>query len=220
VSKHVFPVAAVLILLSQASHASTVSTRAIITGGGGSLMGRCTIEVNVDGRAEVEISGDNGIIRTLSGRTAVWRRFQCNAPLPHNPHEFTFTGTDGRGTMQLLRDPRSNNGTALIQINDLKGGRDGYSFDLQWRGYGGGSGGPPPINAIRLCQDSVTDRLSGDGYRYVTFERIVPTDNPGRHDWVTGTVNAKREFRTTWFSFSCSVDFSSGRVRSLDIHRR
>ncbi len=74
--------------------------------------------------------------------------------------------------------------------------------------------------AIRVCQDSVTDRLNRDGFPYVTFERTVPDDGPGRNDWVIGTVSGRRGYETTRFSFSCSVDFSAGRVRSVDVRRR
>ena len=74
--------------------------------------------------------------------------------------------------------------------------------------------------AIRLCQDAVTNRLNDQGYQYITFEQTIPVDNPGRNDWITGTVNGKHWFGTTRFSFSCSVNFSAGSVRSVDVHRR
>ncbi len=44
----------------------TSTRRATITGRGGD--GKCTIEVEVDGSAEVEVSGDVGLLRTLSGQ--------------------------------------------------------------------------------------------------------------------------------------------------------
>jgi hypothetical protein len=217
--------------------ANPVSRRATITGGGGN--GRCTIEVNVDGAAEVEISGDLGLLTTIGGQPAIWRRFQCNTPLPANPADFRFVKIEGRGTARLIQDPRGTRGRAVVQINDPKGGRAGYTFDLQWRGAGGkggwtpgppsqppghepwlGPGGFPMTRAIRICQDSVTNRLNRDGYPHVTFERTIPDNNPGRHDWVTGAVNGKREFETARFSFACSVDFSTGRIRSVDVRRR
>ena len=128
--------AALLILSVQPAHAD-LYRRADVTGRGGPN-GKCTIEVNVDGAAAVEVSGDTGLLKTLSGRSAVWRRFECNRPLPRNPIDFRFVGVDGRGTMRLLREPRGNGGTAVVHINDPKGGREGYTFDLQWREIGGG----------------------------------------------------------------------------------
>jgi hypothetical protein len=124
---------AILVLLAQTAHATTVSRQATITGGGGAG-GKCTIEVNVDGAAEVEVSGDTGLLRTLSGQPAAWRRFQSSGPLPQNPVDFRFVGIDGRGSVQLVQDPRGNRGKAVVRIYDPKGGREGYTFDLQWRG--------------------------------------------------------------------------------------
>jgi hypothetical protein len=210
----------------QAAPANPVSRRATITGGGGN--GRCTVEVSVDHSAEVEISGDRGLLTTTAGQPATWRRFQCNTPLPRNPVDFRLGGTNGRGTVRLIQDPRSTGGRVVVQITDRQGGRATYSFDLQWRGPrngggwtpGHGPGGFPMARAIQICQDSVTGRLNRDGYSYVTFERTFPDDNPGRNDWVNGRASAKRGFETTRFWFSCSVDFLSGRVRSVDVNRR
>jgi hypothetical protein len=109
--------------------------RAQIKGGAGDR-GKCTIEVNVDGVAEIEIRGDEGRMRTLSGAPSAWRRMECNEPLPQNPLEFRFTGVDGRGKQTLLRDPASNRGTAVVRIEDPQSGREGYTFDIEWRGSG------------------------------------------------------------------------------------
>lgn len=107
--------------------------RANITGSSGDR-GKCTIEVVVDETAEVEVSGDMGHIRTLAGAPAHWVRMQCTAPMPRNPEEFRFRGIDGRGRVELIRDPRSNRGAAVVRIVDTKGGRENYTFDLEWRG--------------------------------------------------------------------------------------
>ncbi len=114
----------------------------------------------MDHAAEVEISGDNGLLTTIAGQPAVWRRFQCNAPLPRNPADFRLVRLDGRGTLRLVQEPGGTRGRAVIQINDPKGGRANYAFDLQWRGMGHapGPGGFPMPRAIRACQDLVTDR--------------------------------------------------------------
>lgn len=125
------------LLLAAPMLAQQVTTfRAQIRGGGGDS-GKCTIEVNVDGVAEVEIQGDQGRMRTLSGAPSTWRRMECNQPLPQNPLEFHFSGVDGRGNQILLRDPASNRGVAVVRIEDPQGGREGYTFDIEWRGAGG-----------------------------------------------------------------------------------
>ncbi|HZO55367.1 MAG TPA: hypothetical protein VFB63_21855 [Bryobacteraceae bacterium] len=114
--------------------------RAQVRGSGDS--GKCTIEVRVDDVAEVEVRGDTGFLRTLQGQPASWVRFVCNAPFPTGGmQEFRFRGIDGRGRVELRRDPRENRGAAVIYIVDNKGGTEGYTFDLEWKGGYLGSGG-------------------------------------------------------------------------------
>jgi hypothetical protein len=103
--------------------------------------------VVVDGSAEVEVRGDNATLRNRAGQTPQWRRFECTGALPANPGNFRFAGVDGRGRQTLARDPRNNNGAAVIQIEDSEGGAQGYTFDLFW-GDGGG-----PITDDRYRQD-------------------------------------------------------------------
>jgi hypothetical protein len=118
-----------------------VATRTAEIRGGAGESGKCTIEVEVDGSAQVEIRGDTAQLRTLSGQPATWRRFVCNARPPERPLEFRFRGIDGRGRQSLLQDPRDR-GVAVILIEDPKSGREGYTFDIEWRGVDpGGSGG-------------------------------------------------------------------------------
>jgi hypothetical protein len=220
VNKHILLSAAMLAVLMPQGQANPVSRRAFITGVGGN--GRCTIEVTVDRAAEVEISGDMGVLTTLEGQPAAWRRFQCNAPLPAQPRDFRVDG-GGSGNVRMVQDPRRAGGRAVIRINDPKGGRGNYTFELRWRERGlpppPDPGGFPMAKAIHVCRDAVTDRLSRDGYEYITIDRIFPDDNPGRHDWITGRAHGDRGNGSRRFSFSCSVDFGSGRVRSVDVKR-
>jgi hypothetical protein len=201
----------------------TASRRAAITGGGGP--GRCTLEVNVDHAAQIEISGDTGNLRTLAGQPSFWRRFECNVPLPRTPHDFQIARVNGRGSVRLLKDPSSNHGTAVVHILDPKGGRGVYTVDLAWRGPGGGWGpGPgqgPRGNqfAVQRCQEAVSDRLNRDGYQVASFGRIDPDNNAGPGGRIHGVVTGKRGAQRSRFSFSCSVDPRSGAVRSLDVRR-
>lgn len=126
--------------LAQSWRGNEQSIRAQIRGGGGDS-GKCTAEVVVDGVAEVAIRGEEGRIRTLSGQPATWRRLDCNSVFPRSVSEFKFSGIDGRGRQELVQDPRSNNGVAVVRIEDSKGGSEGYTFDIEWRGGSGGSWG-------------------------------------------------------------------------------
>lgn len=116
--------------------AQSVERRAAMVGGGDAYRGKCTIEVVVDGAAEVSVIGDRGMLRNLSGQPAQWRRFECTGPLPNNPAEFRFAGVDGRGRQDLVRDPRGG-GAAVVRIEDRDNGAEGYTFDLFWGGGGG-----------------------------------------------------------------------------------
>ncbi|MEO8661660.1 MAG: hypothetical protein ABI693_24535, partial [Bryobacteraceae bacterium] len=127
-------------LFAMASFGQRITDRrsAEIRGGGGD--GKCTIEVVVDHIAEVEISGRNATIRTINGAPATFRRFQCNQEMPNRPNDFRFQGIDGRGRQDLVRSP-GGRGPAVIRIEDSKGGSEGYTFDIFWRGSGGYGGG-------------------------------------------------------------------------------
>ena len=209
--------------------------RAAIIGGGNPERGRCTIEVVVDGAVEVEIRGDGGILRNLSGQPPEWRRFECSGPLPANPADFRFEGVDGRGRQELIRDPRRD-GVAVVRIDDPEGGRGGYKFNLFWSGGGyrgpdrddrygrDGRGGDrdrrfTTEEAVRVCQDSVRERaMDRFRTREVEFRRTQLDDNPGRRDWVIGTLVVRRGFgREELYRFSCSVNFDNGQVRSAEI---
>jgi len=144
-------------LCTTMSAQQVATYRAQIRGGGDH--GKCTIEVDVDGVAEIEIQGDQGRMRTLSGNPSGWRRMECNQPLPPNPQGFRFSGVDGRGRQTLLRDPSSNRGVAVVRIEDPQGGHEGYTFDIEW----GGGGGYRPDGPGRIIEPPIADRGRDDG---------------------------------------------------------
>ncbi|MEP7353079.1 MAG: hypothetical protein ABI824_07590 [Acidobacteriota bacterium] len=173
-----------------------------IVGGSGD-QGKCTIEVTVDGVAEVEMKGSDARLRTVSGARAMWRKVECNQPQPLNPAEFRFTARDGRGRQFLLRAPQENNGVTLVRIEDEAGGSGNYKFELTWHVGGPGpkdggvrmtggvpSGGPggviagPPVSG---WSDTVNFRGSGDGYLRtfhggdsLILDAVVNIDSRGR----------------------------------------
>jgi len=133
-----------LILVAGLATAQTYPRRAVMVGGGDRNRGECTVEVVVDGAAQVEVRGGTALLRNLSGRPPQWRRFECTAIMPDNPADFRFSGVDGRGRQQLIADPR-NGGAAVVRIEDSDNGEEGYTFRLTWNGYGSGPAyGPGP----------------------------------------------------------------------------
>ncbi len=59
--------------------------------------------------------------------------------------------------------------------------------------------------------------MQRDGYGRMEFPSIRIDDQPGRNDWVVGTVRAERGRGSDLFNFSCSVDLREGTVRSVDV---
>src|SRR5581483_5075240 len=135
-----------------AANAQNFERRADITGGGDRWTGQCTIEVWVDGTAEVEIRGDRAVIHNLAGQPPQWRRFVCNMPMPMNPQAFRFEGVDGRGRQTLTRLPER--GPAVVRIEDPQGGAEGYTFRFYWRV----EGAPPPVQVAPPPPDRGGDR--------------------------------------------------------------
>ncbi len=130
--------------------------KAVFVGGGDPSRGKCTVEVFVDGAAQVEVRGDSANLRNLNGQAPQWRRFECTSAMPANPADFRFAGVDGRGRQTLVRDPRNNGGAAVVQIEDSDSGSEGYTFDLFWGGgpaysggFQGGRGSDGPVGPDR-----------------------------------------------------------------------
>jgi hypothetical protein len=166
---------------------SMQTMRANIRGGDGDR-GKCTIEVEVDGAADVEVRGDTGRIRTLQGQPATWRRFECNSVMPRNPVDFRFRGIDGRGNVQLIQSA-DRTGVAVVRIEDPKGGREGYTFDLEWRG---GAYANDPYYDRERRNDPLYDRGRRNDPLYDRGRRNDPLYDNDRNGgrWSDSTVAA------------------------------
>src|SRR6266404_4605840 len=109
--------------------------------------GRCTLQVSVDREAEVTVMGDRAVVRTLSGETSTIQAMECTGPIPHNMADFHMQSTApeprglvGRllgaetGRAQLVADPRSSDGRAVVRIDDPAPGFGVYTLELSWHG--------------------------------------------------------------------------------------
>ena len=201
-----------------------------LTGGGGNDNGKCTIEVYVDGSADVEIRGDRGFLRTLSGQPAQWRRFRMfRADARQSRVIFGSAASMGAEDRNVDPGPEKRRGAAVVRIQDPDGGAEGYTFDLVWRGGGFGSSptgqplggrdrGASPNDAVRACQDAVRERANQQyGLRDIDFRNLNADDNPGRNDTIMGSFDARRGNDRDTYRFSCAVDLANGRVRRVDI---
>ena len=179
--------------------------RGRIAGGAGDR-GKCTIEVVVDGSAEVEVYGAEGRMRTLTGASATWRRMDCNMAMPANPADFKFSPQEGRGKQYIVRAPEENRGIAMVRIEDSAGGSEVYKFDLEWRGTNGGltSGGFGNSNG----GGSIFDAPRGPG-------NSPPGGGPGLAGW-----NQQLDFRGRgdgyYRSFRGSDDVLTDAVVTID----
>jgi len=201
--------------------------------------GQCDIRLRIDDEAEVTVHGDMVFIRTLSGRDGRDDGSECNEPLPdRNIGRVNFEVLDRRGDIVLLAEPsRRNNFSAIVRIRDNESGEGRYHFRLSWQ-MDGGEGRPGPVRgpdpddrrrggdsslgyAMDSCRDAVSERIARD-YRYGDVEiRNIRADNgPGRNDSIIGEATGRRGRDTAAFNFVCRVDFSSGRVRTIDVRMR
>lgn len=224
-TSYFFVTSLALASLTMAANAQTFRQRANITGGDPDR-GRCFMEIVVDGAAEIQIRGDDAAINNLNGRPPEVRRFECTRPLPPEAADFRFRGIDGRGRQTLVRDPRDGGG-AVVRIEDPQGGSDRYRFEITWRGGSGPETGRfdrggrrfTTEQAVSACQQNVRQQTA-ERFRTneINFRQTNIDDQPGRSDWVVGTLEARRPGAPDQIlKFSCSVDFATGQIRSADI---
>ena len=201
--------------------------RATITGGGRDG-GRCTIAVLVDGTSEVEIRGDRVMLRDISGHTPEVKQFECTSPMPLHPENFAFRTNEGRGHMDMVRDPRDGE-SAVVRIEDREGGPGLYRFSLVW----GRDNGDPRMthpderhftqrDALKVCQDSIRDQAMQQFHAgNIQFRTTAETDGD-RPDVVSGNleIHNRDTGRDETYHFSCSVDYGAGRVRDSHIEPR
>ena len=102
------------------------------------------------------------------------------------------------------------------------GRRDNYGDD-PGADYPGSRGGTAARigSAIDACSDAVSGRIAQQ-YRYAGMDILsIRADNgPGANDSVDGEVVAGSGRNSGRFSFSCQVDFNSGRLRNVSVQRR
>jgi len=109
------------------------------------------------------------------------------------------------------------------------GREDRRDSDRDQRGYDPGYRGGMRLSveqAVDVCTNAVRDRINRD-YRFANAEiRNARLDNrPGRNDLIIGDATGRRGNGNSYgnreeFTFSCSVNFDNGNVRSVDVRRR
>jgi len=96
--------------------------------------------------------------------------------------------------------------------------RPGYREGAYYRRYNHGFA---TEEAVRVCQQAVHEQASRKGRATdIHFLRTTIDNNPGRQDWVIGSLDLHRGPRLETYNFSCSVDFDNGTVRSAQLDAR
>src|SRR5438270_7635144 len=66
---------------------------------GSATEGKCVVEVAVSGAADLEIRGDNVVLRNGSGARPEWGRFECTGRVPDYPIDLRVRNLAGRGNV-------------------------------------------------------------------------------------------------------------------------
>ncbi len=98
------------------------------------VIGRAYWRGTVDSIVRIEIQGKNLGVNTISGSTYGSGTFSFTSPLPNRNASVGVDKKKGRGDVRIIQQPnRSNNFTAIIEIEDGGGGAREYQLEIYWR---------------------------------------------------------------------------------------
>jgi hypothetical protein len=95
--------------------------------------GTMTWRGRVDDYVELRIQGSRVVSRERQGAPTFNERYDFSSPLPRAEVQMSVKRRDGRGRVQLIQQPNRSNGyTAVVAIDDDKGGADNYEIEVRW----------------------------------------------------------------------------------------
>jgi hypothetical protein len=87
----------------------------------------------VDDHVELRIQGTRVYSIERQGAPTLNEQASFSSPLPRAEVNIGVKKRDGRGRVSLIQQPSpSNNYTAIIAIDDDKGGADNYEIEVMW----------------------------------------------------------------------------------------
>jgi hypothetical protein len=96
--------------------------------------GTMTWRGRVDDYVELNIQGNRVRSRERQGSQTLNEQVSFSNPLPRANVTVSVKKRNGRGRVSVAQQPnQSNNYTAIIKIDDDKGGADDYEIEMQWR---------------------------------------------------------------------------------------
>lgn len=98
-----------------------------------SANGRVFWHGTIDDKAQIVISARSLEVKTIAGKPNAQGNHSFTAPLPSDSVTVQVTTKEGRSKAVVLQQPiRENNFTAIIEINDTRGGDSDYLLDIYW----------------------------------------------------------------------------------------
>lgn len=95
--------------------------------------GRVYWRGQVDDKLQITIQGLSVETKTLSGRAMAEGNFSFTAKLPDTDKTVSVTKVEGRGKVNVIQQPTSeNNYTAIIEVHDDRGGASDYLLNIWW----------------------------------------------------------------------------------------
>jgi hypothetical protein len=96
--------------------------------------GKMTWRGRVDNYVELRIQGNRVRSVEREGAPTVKEQVNFSSPLPRADVRVSVNKRNGRGQVSVVEQPnQSNNYTAIIKINDDKGGADDYEIEMEWK---------------------------------------------------------------------------------------
>jgi len=96
--------------------------------------GTMTWRGRVDDYVELNIQGNRVRSREREGSQTLNEQVSFSNPLPRANVAVSVKKRNGRGRVSVVQQPnQSNNYTAIIKIDDDKGGADDYEIEMEWR---------------------------------------------------------------------------------------
>jgi hypothetical protein len=96
--------------------------------------GTMTWRGRVDDYVELNIQGNRVRSRERQGSQTLNEQVSFSNPLPRANVTVSVRKRNGRGRVSVVQQPnQSNNYTAIVKIDDDKGGADDYEIEMEWR---------------------------------------------------------------------------------------
>jgi hypothetical protein len=96
--------------------------------------GTMTWRGRVDDYVELNIQGNRVRSREREGSQTINEQVSFSNPLPRADVAVSVRKRNGRGRVSVVQQPnQSNNYTAIVKIDDEKGGADDYEIEMEWR---------------------------------------------------------------------------------------